>query len=118
MTAVNSSASAKASRLARLNYQGSPILILDHDQPQFSKQTLSLHHGAWQHYGQLDRENRVTAANAMLNERLMPHREREPLYVDPTGWHNKRIESAVAGYSTAVISLVINLQAKITICAI
>lgn len=28
-TAVNSSASAKASRLARLNYQGSPILILE-----------------------------------------------------------------------------------------
>lgn len=90
-TAVNSSASAKTSSLARLNYEGSPILILDHDQPQFSRQTLSLHHGAWQHYGQLDHENRVTAANAMLNKRLMPRREREPLHVDPTGWHNKRI---------------------------
>lgn len=47
--------------------------------------------GAWQRYGNLDGLNRVTTANALLNKSLMPNSPREPLHVDPTGWHNKRI---------------------------
>ncbi|WP_173003336.1 DNA/RNA non-specific endonuclease, partial [Lactobacillus helveticus] len=45
----------------------------------------------WQKYSNLDYLNRAHAANALLNKRLMPKSEREPLYVNPTGWHNKRI---------------------------
>lgn len=35
----------------------------------------------------------MTAANALLNQSLMPKAEREALNVRPTGWHNKRISS-------------------------
>lgn len=52
---------------------------------------MSTSNGAWQRYGNLDDLNRVTSANALLNESLMPNSPREALHVDPTGWHNKRI---------------------------
>ena len=55
------------------------------------KKRLSTSNGAWQRYGNLDDLNRVTSANALLNESLMPNSPREALHVDPTGWHNKRI---------------------------
>jgi len=42
-------------------------------------------------YGDLDNLNRASAANALLNVSLMPTAKREPLHVNPTGWHNKKI---------------------------
>ena len=69
------------------------VSVVNKNKPGFSKATLSTKHGAWQKYGQLDLYNRATAANAMLNKRLMPKAQREALYVNPTGWHNKRIKS-------------------------
>lgn len=83
--------SVSAARLASLNYTGKDVITVNNNDPTFSKSDLNTSGGAWQRYGNLDSFNRVTAANALLNESLMPHREREPLYVDPTGWHNKRI---------------------------
>lgn len=75
-----------------IRVNGKQIVIINHNRPKFSKKTLSRRHGAWQKYGNLDFLNRATTANAMLNKRLMPTGQREPLYVDPTGWHNKRIK--------------------------
>ncbi|MCL0318916.1 DNA/RNA non-specific endonuclease [Apilactobacillus xinyiensis] len=66
------------------------ITLINHNHPNFKKTDLTLKHGAWAKYGHLDRLNRATAANAMLNKSLMPKAKREPLYVDPTAWHNKR----------------------------
>ena len=59
----------------------------------FSKATKSKKNGPWQKYSNLDYLNRAHAANALLNSKLMPRSQREPLYVNPTGWHNKRIAS-------------------------
>lgn len=83
--------SVSAAKLAALNYSGQDIITVNNNDPNFSPSDLSTSHGAWQSYGDLDSYNRVTAANALLNESLMPHVKREPLTVDPTGWHNKRI---------------------------
>ena len=69
------------------------VKTLNHNRPNFSRATLSLKHGAWQKYGHLDSLNRATAANAMLNRKLMPTAKREPLYITPTAWHNKRIKT-------------------------
>lgn len=66
------------------------VVVLNHNRPSFTKAELSLKHGAWAKYGQLDSLNRATTANAMLNYSLMPKAKRLPLYVDPTGWHNKK----------------------------
>lgn len=41
-------------------------------------------------YSDLDGQNRVTDANALLNKSLMPTAKREPLTWNPTGWHNKK----------------------------
>ncbi len=77
--------------LANMNYSGSQIVQINDNQPGFSSNDLNVSNGAWQQYHDLDSLNRVTGADALLNQSLMPHSERERLYVDPTGWHNKRI---------------------------
>ena len=79
--------------LHTLNYSGKDIVTVNGNKPSFSKATESKKHGPWQKYSNLDYLNRAHAANALLNKKLMPHTEREPLYVNPTGWHNKRISS-------------------------
>jgi DNA-entry nuclease len=83
--------SVSEAKLASLNYSGKDVITVNNNDPEFTKSDLNTSQGAWQKYGDLDGLNRVTAANALLNESLMPNSEREPLHVDPTGWHNKRI---------------------------
>ena len=83
--------SVSAAKLASLNYSGKDIITVNNNEPSFSKSDLSTNPGAWQRYGELDNKNRVTAANALLNQKLMPKAQREPLHVNPTGWHNKRV---------------------------
>lgn len=85
--------SASRSKLASLNYSGQDVVMVNKNKPSFSASQMSLSRGAWQKYGELDYLNRVTPANAMLNKRLMPSARRENLYINPTGWHNKRIAS-------------------------
>lgn len=87
-TSVESVSKAK---LASLSYTGKDVITVNNNDPYFSKSDLSTSQGAWQRYGDLDDLNRVTSANALLNQSLMPNTKREPLHVDPTGWHNKRI---------------------------
>ncbi|MBU7475199.1 MULTISPECIES: DNA/RNA non-specific endonuclease [Lactiplantibacillus] len=79
--------------LANKAYAGQQTITVNQNQPAFSRDDLSTSRGAWQKYGDLDQLNRVTAANALLNQSLMPKAEREALNVQPTGWHNKRISS-------------------------
>ncbi|GAX01656.1 DNA/RNA non-specific endonuclease [Secundilactobacillus silagei] len=77
-------------QLADLNYRGQQVVQVNHGVPTFTKAQLSTAKGPWQEYHQLDNLNRVTGADALLSKSLMPHAQREPLYVSPTGWHNKR----------------------------
>lgn len=83
--------SVSKAKLASLSYTGKDVITVNNNDPYFSKSDLSTSQGAWQRYGDLDDLNRVTSANALLNQSLMPNAKREPLHVDPTGWHNKRI---------------------------
>lgn len=62
---------------------------MNHNQPDFTKKDLSLDQGTWTRFSDLDQLNRVGVANAMLGKELMPHQERERLYVKPTGWRQK-----------------------------
>ncbi|NRN94149.1 DNA/RNA non-specific endonuclease [Lactobacillus helveticus] len=80
-----------AKGLSHLNYKGKSIVTVSGNKPSFSKSTKSKERSPWQKYSDLDYLNRAHAANALLNKKLMPRTEREPLYVDPTAWHNKRI---------------------------
>lgn len=81
--------SVATQQLAQQKYTGTQIVAVNHNQPTFTKSELSLKRGAWQTYGNLDKLNRVTVANAMLSKSLMPTAKRQPLNVTPTGWHNK-----------------------------
>lgn len=65
--------------------------IISQDRPKFSSEDLSLEHGTWQNFSNLDPLNRVGEANAMLNKSMMPTKEREPLYINPSGWKQKRM---------------------------
>lgn len=82
---------AKASSLADRNYQGQKVITINRNRPTFSKKALSTKKGAWQSYYNLDFLNRAGEADALLNKRLMPTKAREPLYWNPTAWHNKKI---------------------------
>lgn len=75
------------------NYHGHQVITVNKNRATFSKADLSTKRGAWAKYGNLDRQNRVTTANAMLSKKLMPKRARQALTVNPTGWHNKKIGS-------------------------
>lgn len=56
----------------------------------FKKDDLTLTSGNFQHYSDLDSFNRVGKADAMLHKSMMSTKEREPLYINPTGWKNKK----------------------------
>ncbi|OJG36610.1 hypothetical protein RV00_GL001055 [Enterococcus devriesei] len=72
------------------DYDGTHQTIeLNRNQPAFSKSDLSLDNGTWTRFSDLDHLNRVGTANGMLGKDLMPHQERERLYVKPTGWRQK-----------------------------
>jgi DNA-entry nuclease len=77
--------------LANLDFKGEQVIELNNNHATFSKNDLSLAKGSWQSFSNLDSLNRVGVANAMLSKSLMPTEDREPLYVDPTGWKNKKI---------------------------
>ncbi|GFZ26142.1 DNA/RNA non-specific endonuclease [Lactobacillus corticis] len=85
--------SVSEQKLASLSYSGQDVITVNNNDPNFTQADLTTSHGAWQKYGNLDSLNRVTAANALLNKSLMPTAQREPLTINPTGWHNKRIAS-------------------------
>lgn len=78
-------------QLAQKDYQGQQVITVNNGQPTFSSADLDTSKGSWQKYSSLDQYNRATAANALLNKSMMPTAKREPLTVDPTGWHNKKV---------------------------
>ncbi|MGR3741989.1 DNA/RNA non-specific endonuclease [Companilactobacillus sp. DQM5] len=79
------------SELSSLNYDNKQELVINNNNPNFSDAELSLKNGAWQSFGNLDSLGRSTIANAMLNKSIMPTTKRKPLYVNPTGFHNKEV---------------------------
>lgn len=85
------SAQVSAADLSKLDYSNQQIIKVNNNKPTFTHEDLSIAHGSWQAYSNLDSLNRVGPANAMLGRDLMPKVQRDPLYVNPTGWHNKRI---------------------------
>nr|WP_240626647.1 DNA/RNA non-specific endonuclease [Vagococcus vulneris] len=81
------------SELAQLDYQGTQTIEVNQNKPQFTDEELSLKNGSWEKYGDLDSLNRVTAAEAMLNQDLMPKEKRGDISkVTPTGWKNKKLD--------------------------
>lgn len=80
-------------KLAELDYNGTKEITVNDNVPNFSKEDLSTDKAPWDTYSDLDKLNRVGAANAMLNRALMPSAKREGLTWNPTGWHNKKLSS-------------------------
>lgn len=91
-------------QLANLDYEGEQTINVNNGVPFFTQTELSLENGAWEHYGDLDDLNRVTTADAMLNQRLMPTTKRESIAnVKPTGWHNKQLKKGTLYNRTHLI---------------
>lgn len=85
--------SVSKENLQKLNYDGQQVVNVNNGKPTFTKDDLSIAHGSWQTFSDLDSLNRVGTANAILGKDLMPTKERDPLYIQPTGWHNKQVNS-------------------------
>ncbi|MBC2242265.1 DNA/RNA non-specific endonuclease [Listeria booriae] len=80
--------------LLKLQYDGKhQVVILNNNKPDFTAEEVKSGQKSGQSFSNLDGLNRVGPANAVLSRSLMPKEEREPLYVDPTGWKNKKIPS-------------------------
>ncbi|OJG47911.1 hypothetical protein RV03_GL001494 [Enterococcus gallinarum] len=71
----------------------SQIETINHNQPSFSSDDLSLEKGTWQTFSDLDPFNRVGEANALLHRDMMPTEERERLFIKPTGWKQKKMSN-------------------------
>ncbi|MBC1746893.1 DNA/RNA non-specific endonuclease [Listeria seeligeri] len=83
--------SANERNLSGLVYQApNQVIQVNKNLPNFTKSDLSLDNGNWQKFSNLDQFNRVGEANAMLHKSMMPHAEREALYINPTAWKNKK----------------------------
>lgn len=79
--------------LANSTYSGTQTIDVNNGVPVFTAAELSTAKGAWEVYGDLDALNRVTSAEALLNQRLMPTEKRGDISnVTPTGWKNKKIK--------------------------
>lgn len=78
-------------KLAQLSYNGDQEITINNNDPAFTAEELSTKAGAWTSFSALDSLKRVGPAEAMLNQSIMPTQKREPLSVDPTGWHNQEI---------------------------
>lgn len=79
---------------ANMQYDGkNQVVSINGNKPDFTENDLKLNKGSWQSFTDLDTLNRVGVANAMLSKDLMPSAEREPLYVNPTGWKNKKTKT-------------------------
>lgn len=78
-------------QLANLDYQGQQVIVVNNNQPTFTSDDLDTSKGSWQKYASLDQYNRATGADALLNKSMMPTAKREPLHVNPSGWHNKKV---------------------------
>lgn len=78
--------------LPALAYDEVQTLELNDNTPLFGPLDLSLENGSWENYDDLDKLNRVTSAEAMLNQDLMPTEKRGDISnVEPTGWKNKKL---------------------------
>lgn len=87
-------ASVPESELTFLEYDGvNQVIEVNNNVPTFTEEELSLENGSWQVFSEIDYLNRVGAANAMLSRDLFPTWERESLYIDPTGWKQKKLDN-------------------------
>ena len=78
--------------LSDLKYDGTQTIEINDNEPIFGPLDLSLENGSWETYGDLDKLNRATSAEAMLNQDLMPTEKRGDISnVEPTGWKNKKL---------------------------
>ena len=88
------------SELTYLEYDGvNQVIEVNDNMPEFSEDELSLEDGSWQSFTELDRLNRVGPAHAMLGVDLFPTEERVGLYIDPTGWKQKKMTSGEMLYN-------------------
>ncbi|MBC2303226.1 DNA-entry nuclease, partial [Listeria welshimeri] len=85
--------SEEISSLAKETFQGNQVISVNNQIPVFTQEDLSLKDGSWQKFSVLDSLNRVGEANAMLHNSIMPKDEREPLFINPTGWKNKKTKT-------------------------
>ena len=78
--------------LPALAYDEVQTIELNDNTPLFGPLDLTLENGSWETYGELDKLNRATSAEAMLNQDLMPTEKRGDISnVEPTGWKNKKL---------------------------
>ncbi|MBF2356012.1 DNA/RNA non-specific endonuclease [Listeria seeligeri] len=90
----NTMVTANENELASLEYEKpNNVIYVNDNKPTFTEDELSLEKGSWQKFSELDQLNRVGQANAMLHKEMMPEEEREPLYINPTGWKNKKVSN-------------------------
>lgn len=69
------------------------VTTINNNVPMFSQQDLDLSQGDWQLFSDLDALNRVGVANALISSESFPTADREPLYINPSGWHQKKVSN-------------------------
>ncbi|WP_099224194.1 DNA/RNA non-specific endonuclease [Listeria costaricensis] len=91
--AKSSTTNKTKTELANLTYEGNQIVEINGNKTTFTEEELDVNQEPSQTFSDLDQYNRVGEANAVLNKSMMPTEERESLYIDPTGFKNKKIST-------------------------
>ncbi|WP_239257022.1 DNA/RNA non-specific endonuclease [Listeria ilorinensis] len=91
--AKSSTTNKTKNELANLTYEGDQIVEVNGNRTTFTEDELNGTQKPYQTFSDLDQYNRVGEANAVLNQSMMPTEERESLYINPTGFKNKKISS-------------------------
>lgn len=84
--------------LQKLEFKGTQQITINHNDPGFSASELEIQK-PWESYHDLDQLNRAVEAEALLNQSLMPTEKRQPLFWNPTGWHNKKMPNGTFLYN-------------------
>lgn len=78
------------------DFTDKPYVVINNNEPKFTKEKLNEAKTSFQNFGDLDDLNRCTAAEASVGKDIMPTEERESIAgIKPTGWHTVRYDDII-----------------------
>ena len=74
-------------------FDGKPFVYVNGGEPNFTESDLTTE--SYESYGDLDKLGRCTVCISSVGVDIMPTKDRESLYVNPSGWLNKKYDTSL-----------------------
>ncbi len=76
-------------------FDGKPFVYVNGGEPSFTAAEIAAASASYESYGELDALGRCTVCISSVGVDLMPTKDRESLYVNPSGWLNKKYDTSL-----------------------